>query len=614
MQLYAVALTEGQAPAPDLAGALRAAAVHYPGLDAAAVRVERSPGGRVHLAWLGPDEAFAAPRRYAARSDDVVALFDGFPVERSGRYAAHDAAELLRNWDAAPGELDGVFSALRVDLGAETVEVLLDVLGIAPAFVRRAGGSVQIANSVEALRALGASDDVDPVGVSSLLSLGWPAAGRTLLREVRFLEPGGRHRLTPSGARFEPYLDPATVRRAAVSSEEMVDRLREATRAAVDSGVVVTSALSSGRDTRVLLALLHAVGAEHDAVFYTSGLPEDLDSQVAKELCARWGLAHRYHLQEPPRDDDEWRAQTDAFIARGDGMASIESISDHMAHAEGVERLPLELWGAGGEIGRKVKWVGSSLAGLTPLARKLDATQRRLLHRSAIDGGGLLTPRAVGESTAFLDDFLAARRAEGWPAEHAIDLLYAFGRVRHWAARGVRRAAASADLFSPFISRAYIEHCLNLPVGARYVEQPPRRLIDALWPEVDATRYEFAWRPQRPRLAFGLVLSEGARRVVLRSRGEAVSADGPPFGQAWFEAGIEQHRELADAFPDSPVWAFVDRDCYRTLVNGSPEARAPVQHVLNRVLTVLWYLHGRHTAPVGHPSSNDIDHSGRFRL
>ena len=595
MQLYAVALSGDGGPDPRLAEALAGAAAAFPQLDASTLEVARSRSGAVQVGWISHAQAVAGPRRYAARRGDELALVDGFPVERSGRFAAHDAGALLDHWHEAPGEVEGVFSAVRVDLAADAVEVLLDVLGIAPVFGFRSGTTQFVANSVELLRALGASGEPDPLGVGSLLALGWPAGGRTLVRDVRFLEPGALHRLSPRGRTTTPYLTPASVLgTAASSSAEMVERLRSTTKAAADSGVALTSALSSGRDTRVLLALLHAAAAEHRTRFYTSGMAGDLDLTVSGEIADRWGLERVTHLQEPPPGAREWREQTSAFIARGDGMASIDSISDHLAHEDLPHaELPLELWGAGGEIGRKVKWVGSSLGGLTPLVKRLDGTQRRLLHRSADDGGGLLTPAATSAALGYVDEFLAARRAEGWPAEHAVDLFYAFARVRHWAARGVRRAAAHADLFSPFISRAYIEHCLRLPVGARYVEQPPRRLIDALWPEVDADRYEFAWRPQLPRAAFGLVLAEAARRVALRARDRPVSADAVvPLGLLWFEAGLPVHRELAAGVPDSPIWAYVDRDRYARLLAATPAERAPHASALNRVLTVLWYLHG----------------------
>ena len=597
MQLYVAAIVDAQTPTPDLVPPLLAAAAFTPQLDPSTCVVEHSATGRVAVARISHADTVAAPRRYAARERDRVTVYDGFPIERHGRFPAHDAAVLGERWADAPGALEGTFSALHVDLAADTVECLTDVLGMAPVFLARAAGLMLVGNAVETLRLLTRAKTVDRLGLASLIALGWPAAGRTLLADVTFLAGGTLHRLSAAGHVARPLLTPAIVRDAKPPSRsEMTEQLRATALAATQSDVPLTSALSSGRDTRVLLALLRASGAT--ARYYTSGTPGDLDTETARIISARWGLDHRIHYQDPSADLGRWADETTAFVGRNDGLSSLEAVSDHLDHTGTVDRLPLEFWGAAGEIGRKVKWVASSLAGLTPGARRLHTIQRALLLRGISSGGGLLRPAAREHVVDYLDGFIAQRRAEGWPAEDLIDVFYAFGRVRHWSARGVRRASATADLFTPFASYAYIVHCLHLPVGARYVEQPPRDLILRLSPEVDIDPYEFPWRRQRPRAAFALVVAEGARRVARRRLGTEIAAHGADFGPGWFETGLPIHAALARRTESSPLWELVDRDRYLSLLSATPEERGAVAAVLSRTLTALWWLHGRPGAPM----------------
>jgi hypothetical protein len=358
----------------------------------------------------------------------------------------------------------------------------------------------------------------------------------------------------------------------------------------------MASALTAGRDTRVLLALTRAAGADGDVAFYTSGPPESLDVRVARQMAQRFGLRHRLLQPDVPSTLEAWAAQTTTFVRRTDGLSPIDAVSDHLDHDAEPQRLGVELWGIAGEIGRTVKWVTPSLASVMPAGRRSPELQRRVIQRSVRDPAGLLRPEAVEAVRAWLDGFVAARRGEGWATEDLFGTFYAFARVRHWSARGIRRAAASTDLYPPFAAQAYAEHCLGLSPGARFVEQPHRRLIDAYAPEVDADPYEYPWRPQRPDRALGLVLAEGARRlrarVGARVRHGGATGAMPPLGPRWFEAGLPLHREVALSSPDSPIWDVVDRSRYEGLLAARPEERAPYAVSLGRILAPLWYLSG----------------------
>jgi hypothetical protein len=176
------------------------------------------------------------------------------------------------------------------------------------------------------------------------------------------------------------------------------------------------------------------------------------------------------------------------------------------------------------------------------------------------------------------------------------EAYYGFERVRYWASAGVRRASVATDLWSPFVSRDFIEYCWSLTPQERTVEAPHWRILTALDPRLRDHRFEYPWRPQRPRRAALMVGRDVARvasRRVLRGGGRGEPGP-PPFGLEWVEAGLPQLRELAGSLPDAEVWRFLDRRRLQGLLDGPPAPRAAAAEGLCRALTVLWWLHGRH--------------------
>lgn len=592
MQLFAVCLVRQGREAPYAGAALLAAAGATPQLDDATLTVGRSLSGRLSHARLSHDHAQAAPRRYAVERGSELVLFDGFPLEQDGAFAAHDAAVLLEHWDDLPHRLDGIFSALRIDLAADTVECVLDPLGLARVFVHRGADVLMVSNSVEAIRAHTGLAAVDELGVSSLLSLGYVVRERTLLAGVEPLSGGARHRFSATASSTERSFTPASVLATKPPREALAVRVVAAAKAAAHSGAALRSGLTSGRDTRVLLALLRATGVAEEVDFYTSGSDADLDVRVARQLARRFALSHRLLAPAAPAGA-AWAEQTTRFVVRTDGVANLELVSDWVDHEEPVERVALEFWGGGGEVGRTNKHVLGPLVTMTPLLRRSHVTGERVLTRGLGDATGALRADTLDEARRHLVAFVERRRDEGWPAESLLEAYYAFEFLPARPGMGVRRAAASADLFSPFTTRAFVEHCLAVSAAERYLEHPHYTLIRQLAPEVDAVPYQFPWKPQRPALALVLAVDDARRRVGRRLRGTSPTAEstGPPFYIAWYEAGLEQHRDLVLSTATSPLWEFVDRPRYEALLRATPAEREPHVKALCRVLSAFWYLH-----------------------
>ena len=555
--------------------ALCSAAGAFPELDERTLERGASADGRLAFAAIAHPPERAAPRAYFARRGDTVVLYDGLPLP------VFDAAEMLERWDEV--ELEGVFSALRIDLAAGDVEPRLDVFGMAKLFCAERSGGVVISNSVDAVRVLIGATEIDPVGVASMLGFGWTAGGRTLLRDVRLVEG--------------PVTPRSVVPRETTSSLTAADVAESLTGLARGTAAVepLTCGLTAGRDTRVVLAIALAAGLDVD--YYTSGHETDVDVIIARDLAETFALRHELVTPQVPQD---WTAATNAFSAQTDGLASFWIVADWVEHQGLDGSVGLKLWGPGGEIGRAGN-IGLTIpfGATTPGLRSSVEVQRRILHRKVAGFGGLFTSEAVGTTRDYLDRFIADRLEEGWRPREVSEAYYGFERVRYWASAGVRRASVATDLWSPFVSRPFITYCLSLTPQERTVEAPHWRILGALDPRLRDHRFEYPWRPQRPRLSSAMVgrdvVRKGMRSVLRRGGGDAGGP--PPFGLEWVEAGLPQLRELAAAVPAADVWNYIDRARLTQLLDGTREARAASAEGLCRALTVLWWLHGRHELP-----------------
>lgn len=607
MQLFAIACRkDGSVGELGLEAAIADVAARFPQLAGCDLHGGESRDGRLAFAAASHPAPFVGKRRYLQREGEEVTLFDGLPAEREGRFEAFDAAVLGERWRALPGSLEGIFSAVRIDLGAAEVECLTDPVGMAKVYLARDSSGWLLANSVEAIHWLSGLDRPNPLGVSAVVSMGWPAAG-TMIDGVRPLAGGCLHTLSPERYREQPYFAPAGIaprnnRSLIGGAGELAERLKVTTAAVVAPSQAVSCALTAGRDSRVAFALMLALGMR-SIDYYTAGAPGEPDVEMARMLAREAEVEHRLASRGIPPQADRWREQTVRFALQTEGMASLYAISDHLDHGDTPAPLGLKIWGAGGESARAGIGMLAPFVGQMPGLRASWEVQKRTLTTKTSSRDGVVRPEALETARRYLREFVERRREEGWRAREALEAYYAFERVGNWASTGVRRVSGATDLFSPFVTCDFYEYAFSLQSGERYVEAAHYRLLSVLSESLRDQPFEKPWKAQRPRLAPAMAIAAIAdaaagrvrQRVPRRARAvvtPAGGAIGKDFGRAWLEAGIDQHRELCASFPDSPLWDYVDRGRLDSMLAASPAARRPYAEGLCAVLTPFWYFHG----------------------
>jgi asparagine synthase (glutamine-hydrolysing) len=567
--------------------ALRGAARFMEGLDLDRPHLHESRTGRTLVAAIGHPETVAQPRRYLVeRPGGELRLFDGLPTLADGTLVL-DPAEL--RWSDLR-RIEGPGAALRVDLQRDTVEVVTSPLGLLPVFRCDApSGGMLISNSVLALRLLAGLEEPDPVGVSSLLALGWTVGDRTLTDGIRALPGGSRMVISDAGVKIEQRLGPASLARPDHPPDpvELAELLVERTRALAPFGDAVECPLTGGRDSRLCLALLRA--ARVPATCYTGVSTGEVDVQVASDLARLWNLPHRLEHHEglfAAEPDDLARR----FVFQNDGLSSFEQVADQSGQLTPPRALGVKVSGLGGEIAR---------AGFAPImgpaatARPfsdLTALQRRLLSLKARAPKGVVRPEAVSRTRDYLRAFVDARRAEGWPAHATGQAFYAFERIGRWAATGVRRTAPTADIFSPFFSTPFLSAALAHSGPKWITEQLHYRLMTELDTGLRDAPYVDPWPAQKPRLAGVYATAASAKAVAERLRGRDLDGTND-IAADWVARSTDVHVEVVRRARDTQVEELIDtRALERELSGGAPPDSSSL-----RALSVIWWLYGLET-------------------
>ena len=593
MHAFVIAIGLRELPLAHIVGTIHRVGAGF-GLDARTAWQVRSSGGLIAAAGLhhGP---VAAPRRYLDRSEPLVTLFDGLPVDPCGAREAHDARQLAAGWDSWLDDLEGQFCALQLDLREETVQVRTDSFGLVPVFAMSSGGGTLLSNSVEAIRELLGPSEPDPIGISTMVGFGWASARHTLLADVRALAGGSTHTFRAGGVQTHIRFGPGRLDRSserATSGSELAEHLAGMVQHGLRGIEPLRCAVTGGRDTRLLLAFVRRCGLQAD--YYTIGRDTDDDVRWARMLAQSFGFPHRTVLAEHDLDLD-WTAAAGRFLSQTDGLSSLGQLIDYAELPTRVESLGVKLWGIGSEIGRVGQTDTAISASALPLLGRSLRLQQKVLAMKADPYRSVMTAQAQELLDRSVADFAAERREEGWSVDEIAELFFIFERVACHGSAGPRRAAAADDLFSPFCSRRYTEWCLSRPAAERYVERPYVQMLAHVSPELLTFPFMVPLKPALPWMRVPRAARRIAGLLALRLRREQAGIElengRAPFVFEWFEQRLEMLDELFSR-PNSPLWELIDRPRVRALLHATPQERYPHLEPLLRAATVAWYFDG----------------------
>jgi len=246
--------------------------------------------GHRRLAILDLSDKAAQPM--VSSSDRLVVTFNGeiynfrelaeeLSLSASVLRTRSDTEVLLHAWERwGPGALDrlvGQWAIAMYDRESETLWLARDRFGEKPLYYHLDSGALSFASTIPSLlQAPWISKEIDPELLSEYLTLRYVVSPRTILRDVRKVEPG--HVLTHSRTAredrcwFAPrfarpaFPDTARGRRAAV--EAFGGKLAQASSRCLVSDVPVGLLLSDGIDSNGIHAALKEAGADVSTYTY----------------------------------------------------------------------------------------------------------------------------------------------------------------------------------------------------------------------------------------------------------------------------------------------------------------------------------------------------------
>jgi asparagine synthase (glutamine-hydrolysing) len=483
--------------------------------------------GTVHAVFNGEIYGFAALRERLERAGHV------FSSRTDGEVIVHAYEEYGERFVE---ELDGMFALAVWDSAEQRLVLARDRLGKKPLFYAHLrDGSLSFASELAALlldERIGR--DVDETALAEYLQHGYVPSPRSILREVKKLEPGTMLTWRPSGKidygrywtlDYEPKL--------ALSYEQALEefdhRARETVRARLISDVPLGLFLSGGVDSSFILAQMIATGASSVESF-SIGFPDSRydESSHARAIAKQLGSTHHEALVEP---NDLLEVLPMLVRHYGEPFADSSAVPSFYVARMARERITVALTGEGGDelfggyYRHQAMRIGAHLDRLPPAMRRIAGrgantlgselahpmSHRHKLYRflRAVE---LERDDRYAEWTAVLSPQERAALAPGLPAAPAfeppgrtrtpLDRALAFDTARPLPDQllykmDIATMASSLEARAPLLDYRLVEWVARLPASFKQRGTRRKRLIaDALGRHIPMEMFD------RPKMGF----------------------------------------------------------------------------------------------------------------
>ena len=594
--------------------ALQKTARSYPSLENGEVFSWQSGCNSVVLACQFPPANFLESRQYVSETDQEVVAYDGLPVDGDDRFAAHHAGELARNWNDSAHNLDGYFCGIRIQKNGPQLEIQLDDFGVHSVFYWTDGKSWLISNSVGLLDRVTGERELDAIGVSRFLSMGWVAGDRTLRKGVRAFPAGERWVWSKDKAR--PSSQQTFQRRVLACktksrltrsdvidlSEDMARPLRSLARNFEN----ILCPLTGGKDSRLLAALL----ASNDiaARYYTYGNKIGRDAEIASQVASVLDVDHESLVTESFDLSANWDGLARLFVMQADGMCPLQLIMGAVtARRVATGLIPVRIWGAGGELAR-APYFNPVHEFRGPSVR--DA-QDNIAQRWIDNANGMMRPEACNIARSFVDDTIVGYADDGFGVEDLNDVFFLYERAGRRSGRNMRATMELRDSYSPYYCRAFAEKSFSLDARSRRTEPLHYRLIEEIAPAVLGIPFDKgSWTSRSPSLNLYVeVMQQVKRRLrskvarrILWARQKAnrhmIVKDTMFERVKWLKQVQPKLREMCLDGSSSPVWDFVDRDRFDAVTAPSaPESELSRNARALFLIATLFYYES-HTSSI----------------
>lgn len=405
--------------------------------------------------WHDAGESAAALTGYAVDDDDrLLAASDACEPDLTGLWRRFHG-----EWSACRLDPDGI-SAVSGDNGTEHLYLAQNA--------HFTGVSNRARLLWEAMKAFGARVEPDLQALAGLISIGYPlCTDATAVRGISLVDSTSLLRVPrePRPHELVP-IDPHYFlpKGEAPSWDALAARLRANAAWYGHITKPLLAALTGGKDSRLVLAMLRSAGLADKVSFYISAPPEHADALAAKMIADRLKL--RFEREERHRD-----------------TRLLEVMRRHVALTEGALNA-MDLTGAAtyhsrvglhGLFGELYRGRGT----IYPDAR---AAARSVL--SAVADLGLLRPEIKRAQNERAIRWFETQEAQGITPDRARDAFYARQFVPRWIGQARLGDGLTALVTNPLYHRSIQQAYAALPHADRVGERVHFELTRRLCPEL----------------------------------------------------------------------------------------------------------------------------------
>jgi asparagine synthase (glutamine-hydrolysing) len=588
MNLFIIAWNLPKNQIPEVLSSLSQMTEIYPQLDPNTLWHEIK-GDCAFAASLQSQQRQSPSRNYISRTDEALTLYDGALVDCRGGFNAYDAGSLAAHWDGLSERLEGHFVVARLRDNPVCLELMTDFLGMEQVYYFRNGSMWLVSNSVRLLAQIGNATQLDPMGVSQCLSLGWVSGNRTLNRDIEVI-PGAQYWKWEQGdlkPRKNTYYDrtqlsrqpkkPLSVESIKQVNQQTIEICRNLARNAGQLDCPITA----GRDSRLMASFLVRGGI--DAHYYTYGFSDNPDVIVASQIARQFNLSHEALTRTVDDITQSWEDTSWKLVQQNDGTVSLWHIADILGQPTQVDRLFTSLWGVGTGAARGILNTPKNLLGQFGI----EDVKEYLANKLVSDRGGLILPEATSMARQYIYEFVDRAIDEGFVIPDIPDLFATYERVRRWGGSNARKVKPIGDFFSPFCTRPFTEAVFSIPAAYRYSESIHYELMKDLVPELHRFPFDKSpWPPQNPwlhilrqtikpeyikvrKVVCDILKSMKSDRsssiTTLKRSKKAVEFE----RSQWIKVNYLKIREICLDCSDSTLWSLVNRSLFEEITRNA---------------------------------------------
>src|SRR5487761_89849 len=266
------------------------------------------------------------------------------------------------------GDLRGMFAFALWDRNLRRLFVARDRLGVKPVFYRISPYGLTFASELRSLRVLAPELwEADPQAVYDFFTFRYVPAPRTLYRDVQKLLPGHYLLADSRGVKTCCYWETPSDEEAALSEEELAERvldcLREAVRLRLIADVPLGAFLSGGTDSSAIVSLMAELGARPLRTFSVG-----FDERGASEIPYARLVAQKYsteHQEIIVRAGDVAEDLPKLISLHGEPLAEPTDVALYRLAVLAACSVKVALAGEGGDelFGGYPKYAAEGLAG-----------------------------------------------------------------------------------------------------------------------------------------------------------------------------------------------------------------------------------------------------------